>query len=44
MSTRALVDFACIALGLPGIAELARHGVVQAWTVASVTWRRCWRE
>ncbi len=42
MSARSLVDFACVALGLPtGVADLARQGVLQAWTLASATWRRC---
>ena len=42
--SRAIVALACLALGLPqGVADLARQGVAQAWTVASVTLRRCWR-
>jgi hypothetical protein len=43
MSTRAIVAVACIAYGLPeGIADFARHGAAQLWTVASSRWRR-WR-
>jgi hypothetical protein len=41
MSAHTLVAFACVALGLPtGAADLARQGVLQAWTLASTTWRR----
>ncbi len=40
-SARATLAAACLVLGLPqGFVELARLGIVRAWSVASMPWRR----